>query len=491
MLAPKRIRGGNTARLCLSLTTAFLLMSGVTFAEMAPAERGELVVFTQPDTKFGQTFAKKHWPKLEKLAAELELPIREIDVRDGAPAEVGITPLIVFQNFRGRSIYQGRFTDLGRVENFIRTSRFSPQADVAYEREGLPLRQWERAQLATPLKILDPNGSPPADYDGDEFRDRAGRAVAEGLAEFEWAESISLGRSDRLFYLDFYPWVSEEGELHVSTALFSQFHCKSPLYESKTTTVGPYAELEDVFRRAAAELDAEMTKQLARDKKGDGFDAIPVAVKTVSWSDLGLTLPEAPAEVAVDVSGLTLTDEWAFTTTAETEGRPAIRFRFPAPIDHYRGTVPGATGELTLGPDQTFAELSGWVEADVATLTMGASDINKEIRGETFLNAIQWPKARFDFSSIETDARGPQFGEQIQATISGTLSMRGVEQPISFTAQIEPVVGSNREVQLLVEGRFELNLKTPYGMPAADGPSPQNETVLVDVALSFSPRKSS
>lgn len=491
MLAQIGTRGGNPPRLGLAFATALLLTQVAPVAAMDPAERGELIVFTQPETKFGQTFAKKHWPKLEELAAELELPIREIDVRDGAPAEVGITPLIVYQNFRGRSIYQGRFTDLGRVENFIRTSRFSPQAKVAYEREGLPLRRWERAQIATPLKILDPSGSLPADYDGDEFRARAGRAVADGLAEFTWAESISLQRSDRLFYLDFYPWRSDEGELHVSTALFSQFHCKSPLFESETALVGPYSEFDDVFRRAAAALDAEIAKQLTQDKKGDGFDAVPTSTNTVAWADLGLARPEAPAQVAVDVSGLTLTDEWAFAVTPETEGRPAIRFRFPAPIDHYRGTVAGAAGELTLGAGQAFAGLSGWVEADVATLTMGADDINEEIRGATFLNALKWPKARFEFASIETDATGPRFGEQIQATIAGTLSMRGHEQPISFTAQIEPVVGADRGVQLLVEGRFELNLTSPYGMPAADGPSPQNETVLVDVALAFSPRTSS
>ncbi|MEL6986048.1 MAG: hypothetical protein AAFO29_26700, partial [Actinomycetota bacterium] len=66
---------------------------------------------------------------------------------------MGITPLVAYQNHRGRSIYQGRYATLDRVKNFVRTSRFLPQGDEPLVRGGLPVWDLGQAKVGTPVKV--------------------------------------------------------------------------------------------------------------------------------------------------------------------------------------------------------------------------------------------------------------------------------------------------------------------------------------------------
>ena len=85
---------------------AALLVFGQAFASA-----DTLVVFTQPtsESAVAKQFAADTQPALAELAASMDIELQIVDVAQaGAPAEVGLTPLLVFQNHRGRSIYQGR-----------------------------------------------------------------------------------------------------------------------------------------------------------------------------------------------------------------------------------------------------------------------------------------------------------------------------------------------------------------------------------------------
>gem|GEM_PF-4518179 len=124
-----------------------------------------LVVFTQPtnESAVAKQFAADTQPALAELAASMDIELQIVDVAQaGAPAEVGLTPLFVFQNHRGRSIYQGRSATLDRVRNLIRTARFRPQEAAVLERPGVPFETRGRMTLATPIKVTGSAPRPPS-----------------------------------------------------------------------------------------------------------------------------------------------------------------------------------------------------------------------------------------------------------------------------------------------------------------------------------------
>ena len=117
-------------------------------------EAEQLIVFVQPDVSpVAKSFRQRRLPQIRKLAQTLGVDLYEVDARKGSPSTVGITPLIVYQNHRGRSIYQGRTTTPERIRNFIRTSRFVPQGKAPNRRENIPVWQEGRSRIWAPLKV--------------------------------------------------------------------------------------------------------------------------------------------------------------------------------------------------------------------------------------------------------------------------------------------------------------------------------------------------
>ncbi|MEM7517820.1 MAG: hypothetical protein AAF368_12970, partial [Planctomycetota bacterium] len=105
---------------------ALLALSLVT-----PLGAEELVIFTQKtDSEVSKAFHAEHLPDLLKQAFELDLVAEVVDISErGAPDDVRLTPLIVYQSDRGRAIFQGRYVDVGKVLHFIRTQRAIPPTE--------------------------------------------------------------------------------------------------------------------------------------------------------------------------------------------------------------------------------------------------------------------------------------------------------------------------------------------------------------------------
>ncbi len=139
--------------------------------------------------------------------------LRVIDARQGAPREVAITPLIIFQNYRGRSIYQGRFNTMDRIRNFLRTSRYVSQGNKLLTRTHIPVWEKGRATIWAPVKVAGVSGTVPKNYYFKKFEAEARKSIAKGFHNFRFVKTVELQRSDRGFYMDFYPWLSNDGTL--------------------------------------------------------------------------------------------------------------------------------------------------------------------------------------------------------------------------------------------------------------------------------------
>ncbi len=458
-------------------------------AETVPAEH--LIVFMQPEASaLAEQFKSETLPQLQALAQASGVAFTVIDVSqaEGVPAGVGITPLIGYQNHLGRSIYQGRYATLDRVRNFVRTSRFLPQGDELLVREKLPVWDMGNAKVATPIKVtpleLEAGASP---GDGALTAERLGPIIAAADPRFAWVDRVELGRSDRLFYTDYYPYLAADGTLYVSLALYSQFHCHEPVFTLLDGSLsGPWEEAGEVFARGAKIFADEIARQLAESERGDGFDVVPSGTPVVSWEAIGLPLPPKPegasAEALADVQ---LAREWMIDEAAQ-DARPAVQFKFPAPLDAYAGEASSVSGTLTLGEGLSLMGIRGRFVADSASVTMGEPDLDQAIHA-TMLEVEVYPEAFFEIDSVETEFEQPAFGVVAAAVLHGRFTMKDQTIPLSVPVSIEAFLGDDGEPRLSIDGRWQVRLLDPFGIDGPPGDAPANDTLIYTCYLVFEP----
>jgi polyisoprenoid-binding protein YceI len=165
---------------------------------------------------------------------------------------------------------------------------------------------------------------------------------------------------------------------------------------------------------------------------------------------------------------------------------PQVIFRFPAPIDHYIGEVKKVTGSLTFDEDLALSSAKGSFAAHVASITMGEADLDDALQGAIFFHARKYPTVTFTLASVSSDQGKPIFGILIPTRLKGSFTIKDATIPLSLPAEIEAVVRPDEQPGLILRGTFEIDLNR-FEIEKADGPTPANHTVLVDVHLTMSP----
>lgn len=447
-----------------------------------------LLVFVQPEASdLARHFEDEMLPAIESIAESLDVSVHAIDVRDGAPGDVHLTPLLVFQNERGRSVYQGRYGELKQVRHFLKTTRALPQDDAPYERENIATWTDGRVRIGSPVKVTPLAGAIPDDFDSAAFREEATAMIIEGLDRFTRAESAAFGPSDRLFYMDFYPYLSESGGLYVSTAVFSQFNCDFPVYSEKENPVkGEWGERDEVFQKAVRILERRTLEEREESRIGDGFDIVPGDTPVVSYDDLGFLLP-APDAVAAHTgesgapahgfSRAELPERWAVAGPIDDDASP-LQFRFPAPLERYAGYSDEIEGELVLGEgDAIWDAAGGWITIPADQITMGNAMLDAGLHG-SILQVAKFPEARFEMKEIITRSGSIENAEGLMLTVAGTFAMTGVEYPVEVEATLLPQMNDGRP-EFAVTATFDIRLADPFGIAGPEGPEPANDTVLL------------
>ena len=442
----------------------------------------QVIVFTQPGkSPVDDMFQERYLPEIIDLAESMGVGVQVVEVHKGAPAEVTITPLIVYQNYRGRSIYQGRTTTPERIRNFIRTSRYVPQGKDPNRRESIPIWQSGRARAWAPLKVAAVTGSRPSDYDHDAFVADALDHVIKGFSKFKVNRTADLGRADRGFYMDFNPWLSEDGTLFLSMVLFSQFDCKSPVFFKKIT--GPWKEYGYLFQQAGEILEGAAVRIVQDPTSGDSFDPVPSNVEKLNWQKIGFPLPPGPEAKSSDVDpSVKIPQNWVLAKSGPDDP-PMILFRFPSPLDNYAGEIKSGKGELTLAEDLKVTGAKGWIEIDTRkAVTMGDPRLDEAIQGSLLLYTKKYPAAKFHVESVAGDDRPLAYSRLSPAAVSGTFTLKGRNVPLTTVTELEPIIGADGKPRLLVRGSFKIDLRS-YNIEGADGPAPASHTLLFDLNL--------
>ncbi len=456
----------------------------------AEPEYEQLLVFVQPGkSAVDDHFQSAQLPAIRQVADSMGVGVHIVAVDRGAPREVALTPLLVYQNNRGRSIYQGRTTTPDRIRNFIRTSRFVPQGREPNRRQATPVWALERLNLWAPLKVAAVTGTPPPGYDDQAFRREALEAIAQGFNHFQTRGEVALGRADRGFYMDFYPWRADDGTLFLSLALYSQFHCKEPVFEKKKPPLtGPWEKRQELFKQAAALMESRVADLIRQPDNGDAFDAVAAGAPVLDWDQLGFPLPPArPRQAMADAAAARLTPEWALAAP-DPQAPPMIQFRFAAPLDNYAGEVKTGHGILNLPASLVLENAAGHIEVDTrSAITMGDPVLDEAIQGSMLLGTRNHPQSRFTIESLSSDGRPIAFGRLSPAQITGTFQLKGKSKPLAAPAEFEPVIGADGRPRLLVRTAFRIDLRD-FDIEGADGPAPARHTLQLDVNLAFEPK---
>ena len=298
-----------------------------------------------------------------------------------------------------------------------------------------------------------------------------------------------LGRADRGFYMDFYPWRAADGTLFLSLALYSQFHCKAPIFEKKKDPLtGPWEQRREMFRQAAALMEKQITVHITQPDNGDAFDAVAADVPVLSWEQAGYPLPPArPRQALANDAATRLASDWILAASAP-DAPPMIQFRFAAPLDNYAGEVKTARGALTLNPTLVLEGAAGQIEIDTrSAITMGDPVLDEAIQGSLLLGSRNYPQSHFTIESLSSDGRPIAFGQLSPARIAGTFLLKGKSMPLTAPAEFEPVIGAHGRPRLIVRTAFGIDLRD-FDIEGADGPEPARHTLLFDVNLQFEPK---
>jgi polyisoprenoid-binding protein YceI len=461
----------------INIICTFLLINQ---SALAAPEPEQLIVFVQAGASAVDTaFQKEHLPEIRKLANSTGVSLHVVEAKKAAPEEVALTPLLVFQNYRGRSVYQGRSTTLKRMQNFIRTSRYVPQGKELNRREHIPVWKNGRTKIWAPLKVAAVTGDPPKNYDHDKFVVAAIKHLNKGFNKFKMQKEVELGRSDRGFYMDFYPWLSNDGTLFLTVAIFSQFYCHAPVFQEKI--IGPWKDRKKLFRQAGALAEQTVAKIISDPNSGDSFDPLNNNVTEISWEKLGFPLPPAPQKITITAAAPSkLPHEWVLTTSGPADP-PMIQFRFQAPLDNYAGEATSGKGEFNLPENLILDGAQGFIEVDTGrSITMGDPVLDEAIRGSLMLYAKKYPTAKFIVDSVNSEGQPMTFGRQTAAYIQGVFTLKGKSIPLNSMAEFEPIIAENGKPRLLIRSTFKIDLRV-FDIEGADGPAPARHTLLFDV----------
>jgi polyisoprenoid-binding protein YceI len=155
--------------------------------------------------------------------------------------------------------------------------------------------------------------------------------------------------------------------------------------------------------------------------------------------------------------------------------RGTLSFDGRATLGDFVGTTDSVRGEMRGGA--TLADVSGWVEALVASLRTGNGKRDKDLRKS--MEVEQFATMRFDLARVET---GTSQGDTVAVRLLGALTIHGVQRQVDLPGRSWPEGNDWR-----LRSDFPLNVKD-YGVGGLTkllGVLKMNENIRVHVDVTF------
>ncbi len=456
-----------------SISLVILALLSILLMDSSRTQKEQLIIFRQnTESTVIVDFHVKMMDDIKAIAKKQNLDIIIADIEDGAPKEVTYTPFIAFRNKEGVSLFYGRWNQASKLENFIRTSRIFKQSDAATLKEDILEFKSGRTKVLMPIKITEMTGTPPKDYNYESFKKEVKEYADEGTLKFKQVPQSALGKNTRAFYTAIYVNHDEKCNYAVTSEIYSQFNCETPIYTSFDNPVVS-KKLGKAVKEVALNLEAEIFRQMRNPDNGDGFDAIPSKWQEVTWADIGGEL-DGPVLENVDEGEpqkFIAKEKWTTNLNVREGDDPFGLFRFMAPLDNYTGELKSMKGNAVLQP----GSISGAFTVPVSAITMGDKDLDDAIssfilKGDEMFLGFSWKQAglKDNLSS----------GMPVDFKIPARLKLNEKEKSVDVEGRLVP-----QGEQLQVSASFSID-KSIFGVEKGpDGPEETKE--LMEFFLRF------
>jgi len=427
---------------------------------------------------------------LEDLSKKLNLQFKVYDAGDGLPSEITTLPSIYFQNRKGRSKYYGRYTNLDRIRNFVRTCKLVHKKNGVSPTKDLLVWKNGKADIDAPLKISPLAGTIPKDFDAENFKKEVAQFMGMGMQNFQLKASHEVTAYSRSFYINVYPFVNEYADFTLTGELFSQYNCIQPIFTQLSPAIaqGKWENRSAVLKAFGKAMEAEILRQIQSSKAGDAFIPVTINVPTISWEQLGLTLEDDRVETTTltDKFEGTLPKKWTVEERTNKD-EPIIIFSFLSPVDSYAGEVKALSGDLELSEGLTIKGGKGKFKVQISDVTMGAEDFDEEVQNKMLQMGL-FPDAYFEFIEIDGGAEPLMIGKTTKSVVKGKFTMIGISIPISVATEIEPIADDHQSIKLVVTCDFELPLFDKFKIEGPDGPSPAKDVLQFFMKFNLIPK---
>ena len=437
----------------------------------------------------------KESPKVQALIQALTdslvadgLPVKRIELKgqNALPEELTVTPMLIYQNHQGRAIYQGRYTTLNRVRNFVRLQRQHHIPAQAYHKARMLERDWDRGKIFVDAKITPIKGEALDEAATTAFLEQAWTGIRSALKAFTWRDTTLVPPTALKFYFDFHPYRGKDGKVYVSYDLFSHYDCINPIYSVSGAKAAKQAKPEKAFAQAASALEKALMSQLQKSELGDAYWALPAKTQKISWEEFGYPLPPRPRKDRKQVGDEVpkLAKSWILSEPGEAHA-PMLNFHFPPPLQQYAGEVPGLRGELELGEDFKLEKAKGRFTVDLNSVTMGIPELDSALYKKMFL-VDKFPTAELEFEGVTGDNGVLKWSRFNLVQIPAKLHFKGKTVEVLLPSQWEPVLKEDGQVYLHTKGFFKLDqLKEAFGLEQPPGPENANNSLVFHFDLLF------
>lgn len=448
------------------LLLAFIIPSEIQNASVF-FQKEQLIVFIQDsDSKVGSTFNKEILPQIESLSKEQGVEYILEAIGADAPKEVTYTPFVAFRDNRGVSYFSGRWNQISKIKNFIRSTRVLHQMKESNIKDEILVWETGRMNVIAPLKVTELKGKLPKKFDAEFFQKEALASIEEGSSNFNIQSGIDATLSTRSFYWAMYPYRDESGRYNITGEIYSQYNCVDPIYTHFENPV-VNKDCKKAFKEMTSILEVETLRQMNNPEKGDGFDVVSNDVKEVSWNKFGNIEAKNEGEEEVDWSKFKLKKEWKVKGVF-AENVPLIYFKFMQPLDGYTGEVKELNGELSLLNDTSIKGAKGEFRIPIKAITMGDPGLDDAIHS-FILDGEKYPEASFVFEKMEWISGDLEGGSQSEFTTNGIMEMKGKSTRVLAKGLIKPYL-MNEQSLLNVNLKFSID-KSEFGVESGpDGP---------------------
>lgn len=392
----------------------------------------------------------------------------------GAPQGITVTPSIVYQNAKGHSVYYGRYRSFSRMKTFLRKSRLKHSKNKVTPQQNILVWEDQRATITAPLKITKITGKGATAVNAITFQETAKTCFDKGMKRFELLPTFDQPKSNRAFYVDIHPHVSEDNNLSLKAEIYSQFNCIRSVYHSMRDPLvsGKWKNRKKLLETAASLLESEIIKVMNDSKEGDDFVSIPTNTKA---GTLQLDLVQSVVKRNNTPISEVVPQHWKVKQVANSRV-PVGAFSFMSPLDGYAGEIEQMTGEMTLNEQKGLNRAMGAFSVAIEHITMGEVGFDHEVRHK-MLKMDEFPKATFTFLNISDVSNQLTLYREEECAVQGTFNMKGTNIPITVPATIELRLDKEGRYLLHTVAVFSLNLFEDFSVKGPDGPSPARDVL--------------